>query len=284
MNALSSTQLEAFFTVAQTKSFTKAAERLHITQSALSQRILNLEETLETTLFIRDRAGLQLTEVAQKLVRYCQAKNDLESDFLSSVKAAEQISGLVRIGGFSSVMRSVIIPALAPLFREHPGLQLQVVTKEMSELLSVLKTGEVDFIVTSQKHERDEFESVLLGHEQNVLVEAKDHKGTEIYLDHDSSDDMTLAYLRKAGIKTTQIRRRYLDDVYGLIDGVKCGLGKAVLPRHLIAREKDLRILHPKIFLQTEVHLAHFKQPYYSSLHRQVVMNLVERSQALREK
>jgi len=281
MNGLPSNQLEAFFSVAQTKSFTKAAQQLHMTQSALSQRILNLEEALGTTLFIRDRSGIRLTEVAQKLIRYCQAKNDLESDFLSSIQSTEQISGIIRIGAFSSVMRSVVVPALAPLLKEHEGLQVLLVTKEVSELLPTLKSGEVDFIVSLEKSERNEFESIYLGCERNVLVEAKNYQGPEIYLDHDSDDETTISYLKKAGLKSAKIRRRYLDDVYGLIDGVQFGLGRAVLPRHLIAKEKDLKILNQKIVLSYDIYLTHFRQPYYSTLHRRVVNDVVESSKKL---
>src|SRR4051812_42865459 len=101
--SLSSLQLDAFLTVAQTLNFTKAADQLHITQSALSQRIMKLEEELETSLFIRDRAGLKLTEAAQDLIRYCRCKNSLEDEFLSGLRDAS-LAGVIRIGGLSSLM------------------------------------------------------------------------------------------------------------------------------------------------------------------------------------
>lgn len=281
MVTLQSNQLEAFFVVAQMKSFTKAADHLSITQSALSQRILNLEEILGTTLFIRDRSGLRLTEIAHKLVRYCQIKNDLENDFLSGLKISGEFKGIVRIGGFSSVLRSVILPSLASFLKDHLDIQLLIVTREVSELQNLLKTGEVDFVISDQKYERDEFESMKLGYEHNVLVESKQLKCADIYLDHDSLDEVTKKYLRKCGVKSNGIRRRYLDDVYGLIDGVRLGLGRAVLPIHLIANDKDLQIVNPKIFLQTEVYLNFFKQPYYSNLHQRVLKELVDGSETI---
>ncbi|MCB0368365.1 MAG: LysR family transcriptional regulator [Bdellovibrionales bacterium] len=276
MGTLQSNQLEAFFRVAQTKNFTKASEQLHITQSALSQRILNLEEELGTTLFIRDRSGLRLTETANKLVRFCLAKNDLENDFLSTLKASSEYTGIVRIGGFSSVLRSVVLPALSSFLNKHMDVQLMILTKEISELYDLLKTGEVDFILTDHKYERDEFESIRLGYELNVLVESKTSKSCDIYLDHDPSDEITIKYLRKNGIKDNKIKRRYLDDVYGLIDGVKMGLGRAVLPIHLIKDDKSLRVVNPKMFLQTEVYLNFFKQSYYSKLHQQTLKEITQ--------
>ncbi len=275
--SLSSNQLEAFYAVAQTASFTRAAEKLNVTQSALSQRILNLEDELGTTLFIRDRAGLRLTEVAENLLRFCRTKNDLESDFLSGLKLKDQISGIIRIAGFSSVMRSVALPALAPLLKKYSHIQIQMLTREIHELLPLLKSGEVDFIITDSNDSREELETAFLGTEVNVLVESKDYDGPEIYLDHDERDQATTGYLKAAKAKM-QIQRRYLDDVYGLIDGAKLGLGRAVLPRHLIKHDKDLRIVNPKQTIDTRVYLHHFKQPYYSKLHQLVQSELVKHS------
>lgn len=170
-------------------------------------------------------------------------------------------------------MRSVILPSLAPLLKKHPQVQLQIQTRELHDLLPLLKSGEIDFIINDQNLEREELESHLLGIEHNVLVEKKDYSGPDIYLDHDEKDQTTTAYLRQIKIKGP-LHRRYLDDVYGLIDGVKLGLGRAVLPIHLIGREKSLRILHPKQSQDIGVHLHYFKQPFYSKLHQLIVKEL----------
>ena len=60
---------------------------------------------------------------------------------------------------------------------------------------------------------------------------------------------------------------RYLDDVYGLIDGVKNGYGQAILPVHLIDGEKDLEIVDPKRTLRVSVYLQFYTQPYYRRVH-----------------
>src|SRR6476661_642944 len=115
--SLSSINLDAFLACAQTGNFTRASEKLHITQSALSQRVQNLEAELETSLFIRDRAGIRLTEQGTELLRYCQSRTAIENEVVDRIKGASstELSGVIRIGGFSSIMRSIILPALAPL-------------------------------------------------------------------------------------------------------------------------------------------------------------------------
>lgn len=273
---MNSSLLEAFFAVTQTLNFTQAAKKLHITQSALSQRVLNLEKELELTLFIRDRAGLQLTEAGTKLVRYCQLKNNLELEVMNSLKPEDPkgVSGIVRIGGFSSIMPSIVVPALAQLKAAHKNIGIQTATKEMSELLDLLKRGEIDYVILDDRLERDELERVFLGKEKNVLVQHKKYSGDEVFLDHDTNDETTFKYLRQAKVKTKQIKRHYLDDIHGLIQGVEHRLGKAVLPMHLVKGRANFEIVDKDQVLEVPVYLYYYHQPYYSKLHDHVISTL----------
>ena len=273
--ALCSSHLEAFLAVSQTLNFTQAAGKINVTQSALSQRILNLEAELGLTLFIRDRSGLRLTEAALKLVRYCQQKNSLELEVLASLRSDDPkiYGGVIRVGAFSSVMSSIVVPALSQITSIHKKVSIQTMTKEMSELLELLKRGEIDYMIVDDRINRDELERVFLGKEKNVLVQHKKYAGAEIYLDHDETDEVTLKYLKQAKIKTKDIQRQYLDDVHGLIQGVRSKLGKAVLPLHLIS-ESEFEILQPKQIFEIPVYLYYYSQPYYSNLHFKVIETL----------
>lgn len=274
--ALTASHLEAFYAISQTLNFTKAAAKLHLTQSALSQRIINLEEELGTTLFIRDRAGLKLTETALSLVRYCQMKDHLEKDFLSGLKNenANELKGLVRIGGFSSVTASVLVPIIALLSKQHPGIKLQVLTSEVHDMFDLLKRGEIDYMILDDRLDRQELERIQLGKEKNFLTKGKNLSVGEIYLDHDEKDETTFQYFKLAKTKLKSIERHYLDDIYGLIEGVKCGLGKAVLPYHILKNEKSIEIINEDIFLEIPVYLYFFSRPYYSKLHEVLIKDL----------
>lgn len=274
--SLPSNYLDAFYTCSQLGHFTKAAEKLNITQSALSQRVANLESELETSLFIRDRSGLRLTPAGEELLRYCAAKDSLEKESLSRIKSGKdrnEISGYIRIGGFSSVMRSVVLPALSPLMTNNAHLQLTFVSKEMDELPHLFRRGEIDYMVLYDEIIRDSVETLFLGNEIDVLTEKKGYRGPDIYLDHDENDQTTSKYFRLKGIKK-KIHRRYLDDVYGLIDGVKNGLGRAILPVHLIRKEKDLKIVDRKTAIKFPVFLHYHRQPFYTHLHNEIVSHL----------
>ncbi len=270
---ISSNYLDAFLAVSQTLNFTKAAEKLHITQSALSQRIINLENELETSLFIRDRAGLRLTEAALKLVRYCQIKSNLEAEFLNQLKSnnPHEVAGSIRIGGFSSVMSSVTLTALAPLIKKNPQVQLQIFNEEMHALFELLKRGEIDYMILDDRIERAEFERLHLGNEKNVLVEHKNYIGSDIFLDHDAQDMTTINYLKKSKQPYKDLQRLYLDNVFCIIEGVRLKLGRAVLPLHLVKNEKDFLIINTLQQLEIPVYLYYFNQPYYSRLHTETV-------------
>lgn len=271
---ISSIQLEAFYAVAQTRNFTQAAASLHVTQSALSQRILNLESQIQTTLFIRERAGLRMTEAADELLRYCRMQADFEGEFLSKYSSnQEDLAGVVRIAGISSVMRSLALPGLVQLTSQYPQVQLQSLTREIRELMPLLKNSEADFILTSQASERDEVESIHLGNERNVLVRTIKKKSSDMFLDHDEADETTFQYLKQQRRSSSKIRRHFLDDIYGVIEGVQLGLGQAVVPEHLIENVKGLTIVEGKA-LEIPVYLQYFKQPFYSKLHQSVVQVL----------
>jgi DNA-binding transcriptional LysR family regulator len=269
---LNSSQLEAFFEVAKILNFTKAAESLHVTQSALSQRIAKLEEDLGATLFIRDRTSIRLTETGEMVLRFCQLNLSAESELLSKLKdSKDDLAGVLRIGGFSSITRSLIIPSMKKLMNRNPRLSIQLLTKEIRDLPQLLRNGEADYIFTTRKSDSPNIESLFLGFEENVLVKLKKASDSEIYLDHDESDPTTSAYFSKNKLSFKPLSMRYLDDVYGLIDGVKNGYGKAVLPIHLIENEQSLEIIEPKRTLNVPVNLQFFVQPFYRKVHFQFI-------------
>ncbi len=273
MSSLSSLYLDAFAAVAQTRSFSRAADKIHITQSALSQRVLKLEEELEATLFIRDRAGVQLTEVGHELLRYCQSKEGLEEEFLSHMrsKGRNELSGEIRIGAFSSVARSVILPSLSSLLRENPLVRLNLVIRELRDLPDLLRRSEIDLMILDHRLDKDGLEAVPLGFERNVLVQRRGAQVPDIYLDHDEEDLVTRKFLRLAGKKVAKLERRYLNDVYGLLDGVRHGIGRAVLPKHLLSDAKDVVIVDPGTELKIPVVVHYYTQPYYTRLQTQAL-------------
>jgi DNA-binding transcriptional LysR family regulator len=276
--SLSSSQLDAFVAIAKELQFSKAAEKLFVTQSALSQRIKSLEDELELALFIRNPTGLTLTEAGEKLLRYCQIKDQLEEEYIFQTKGpgGDRLGGVLRVAGFSSVMRSVIIPALSPLLREHPTIKWDFMIREMSELPAMLERAEADFIITDYKLDRAHLSGHLLGQEKYVVIESKKYKGPpDLYLDHNQGDLATEAFFKAQKLKNKQkYRRAYMGDVYGILDGVAQGLGRAVMSEHLIKENKNVRIVRGFDGLGFDVFLTHHHQPFYPKIYEAILTQL----------
>lgn len=268
--------LQAFRFVAQLLNFSLAAKRIHISQSALSQRIQSLERRLALTLFVRDRKVIKLTEAGVRLLRYCQAKDHLESELLNDLitESNGKLSGHLRVAGFSSVLHSVIMRALAPLLREHPAIQFEFSMHEMNELPGVLKRGEADFVVMDHYHEHNNLESDLLGHEQYVLVKSSHYPMTTTYLDHDPNDNFTKLFFKTQGTKQQLLTRSYVDNIEGVLTGILLGIGQGVVPLHLIDKKLPLQIVEEAKPMRIPVVLHYFRQPYYSRLQKITVETL----------
>jgi DNA-binding transcriptional LysR family regulator len=258
--SLSSQHLDALMECAKTGLLTEAAKNLFVTQSALSQRILALEEELGTAVLLRSRTGVVLTAAGQELLQYCLVKRELEIETLSKIqnKSKNQAQSTLRIAGFSSVLSSIVLPSLQKFFLKFPKIRFEMKSFELWELKTLVKQGMFDFVVSDTITPEPGLKAILLGHEKNVLVESSNIPCENFYLDHDKYDRITQEYFRNESIQNLQVR--YLGDIWGILQGVKSGLGRAVVPKHLIVNHKEFRVLNPKTELKVPVALHYSEQ------------------------
>lgn len=269
-------ELQAFRVLAQVLNFSLAAERVHITQSALSQRIQSLERRLGLTLFVRDRKALRLTEGGIRLLRYCQTKDHLEEELLNDLAAPKgKLGGHLRIAAFSSVLHSVLMPALAPLLRANPAIRFDFSMHEMHELPDVLLRGEADFVVMDHVHEKNNLEAHLLGHESYVLLQSSRFPVTDVYLDHDPDDAFTKLFFKHQRKTKINIERCYVDDIEGVLQGIALGIGQGIVPQHLLRKNFPVRVVEGIKPMMIPVVLHYFQQAYYSRLQTAVVETLL---------
>ena len=146
----------------------------------------------------------------------------------------------------------------------------------MHELHDLLIEGKVDFSVSLSECERMGIENVQLGVERNVLIESARHAGREdCYIDHEPRDNFTERFfLIQTGATVPKMLRAYFDDIYGLIDAVSEGVGRAVVPIHLLRPEHHVRLVPGFRPYEVPVFLHHHTQPYYTRLQRAVIDTL----------
>lgn len=235
-----------FLVLANTRSISRAARQLHLSASALSRQLARLEERLGISLARRSTTGIELTDGGRRLLRHAEQWQALEAELLAELRGAErELAGFVRIAGYSSGVRSLLMPALAELLREHPALQVQFMTLELSRVQPQLIDGHADFALSLSHCPRHGIRNEVLGEERNVLVESSAHRSRdEVYIDHEPGDTFTEHFFhQRDGYAPARFRRSYAGDIYGLIDAVALGLGRAVLPRHLLGAGNGLRVV-----------------------------------------
>jgi DNA-binding transcriptional LysR family regulator len=134
-----------FATVAEQKSFTRAAEKLNIAQPAISQQIRTLEEELGVKLLIRTKRSVRLTAAGQAFL--CEAKdilNRVEESRARARRAAEGATGRLSIGcvGWTA---SLFLPELIYTYRtRYPAVCIQLHEQLPGEQLDALESGQID--------------------------------------------------------------------------------------------------------------------------------------------
>jgi len=279
---ISSINLEAFYALSQTLNFSVAALKIGLTQSALSQRIAKIEDQLEVTLFIRDSKNVTLTTSGLRLLRYCQVHAIHENNFLSELFSdSTQLKGTIRIAAFSSVLRSLIIPALNPLKKSNPEINFEFSCLEVIDLYPALQQAKCDIAILDYQLKKSGIVEHIIGHEEYVVIKSKKLISPDVYLDHGPHDNATESFFLAQSDQPKIFRRTFMGDVYGIIDGVELGYGQAVMSRHLIKNNKNIKILSKYKKYFRPITLNFFESPYYSKLHLAVVEQLILHSKKI---
>src|SRR5688572_4616193 len=121
-------QLNYFITVVESGTLRAAAQRLNISQSALSEGLSELERDLKTRLVIRQRArGITLTNVGRELLEYARATLQSAELLQAAASGRERtLVGTMVIGCYITLAPFVIPPLLARLRTRHPDLRIEI--------------------------------------------------------------------------------------------------------------------------------------------------------------
>jgi DNA-binding transcriptional LysR family regulator len=138
--------VEAFYWVASLKSVSRAAEKLYLTQSAMSSRIATLEEELGVLLL--DRAGKQfkLTGAGARFLVYAEKLLELQREVKQEMGSGQPMAVSMRIGAIESVLHSWLIPWLEKLRADHPGLELELTVETTPILVDLIQRGTLDLV------------------------------------------------------------------------------------------------------------------------------------------
>lgn len=147
-------RFEVFSKVIETGSFTKAAEKLNMTQSAVSHAVAGLESELGIPLLIRDRKkGFMLTEVGQRTLGHMrEILNHMEKIKQEAAFASNLEAGTIRIGSFASATACILPKIISKYQKKYPNIEFIFFEGTYEEIIEWFETGVIDIgIVVEQK-------------------------------------------------------------------------------------------------------------------------------------
>lgn len=238
---------EAFLKVIEKGSFTRAAEELGYTQSAVSQLIQSLEDELSTTLIFRSRKGISLTPDGEQFLPYITNVSNAYWELLEKKKEMQGLEGgLIRIGTFSSVSCNWLPRLIKDFKMMYPSVHFQLQQGEYTSIIKSIKDGSVDFgfvnpdAVTdlpTVSLQDDEMLAVLprnhpLSARENVTLEELSHEPF-ILLDEGELSEPLEIFKQNDLQPNTQYR---VHDDYTIMSMVENGLGISILPELVLNR------------------------------------------------
>ena len=165
-------QLQTFVTIADMGSFTRAAEEVHRTQSAVSMQMRRLEERLGKPLFEKDGRTNRLTEEGERLLTYARRLLRLNRETLAAFDDAS-LEGHIRIGTPDDYADRFLPEIIARFARSNPRVELSVICEPTHNLLDQLKRGNLDIAIVT--HSGSKGASEVVRREPLLWVTSANH-------------------------------------------------------------------------------------------------------------
>jgi DNA-binding transcriptional LysR family regulator len=149
MQTLDLILLRSFVVVAEQRSMTVAAQHLHVSQGAVSQQIRRLEEVLGGTLFVRDRRGIRLAPLGERLFTKAQQMLALNQQIWADVKGSA-LEGRVRLGVPYDLAGEWIAPILKAFVEANGQVDLSLTCGSSLELKAEVSKGSLDLAIIEE--------------------------------------------------------------------------------------------------------------------------------------
>lgn len=241
-------QLSALLAVAETRNFTRAAERLRMAQPMVSGLIRELEAELGFRLFDRSTRRVELTEAAAE---FLQDARRLTADMQGAVGRARDVAtrrrGRITVGAPPLLAAALLPGVIAEFAQSSPGVSVTVIDRAVSVIYQLLRDGEIDLAVGTFRHNEDGIARIPLVPYLFALMCRSDHPLARNARPRwsDLAGVPLIAIRRGNGIRE-QLERGYaaagldaeptfeLDQLTTIMAMVEAGLGITVLPLYAI--------------------------------------------------
>lgn len=239
--------VEAFYWVASLKSISRAAEKLFLTQSAMSSRISTLENELGVLLLDRADKQFKLTPAGARFLVYADRMLALQRDVKAEMGSTQQLAVSMRIGAIESVLHSWLIPWLEKLRTDHPNLELELTVETTPILMDLVQRGTLDLVFAAlpvassrvRHHTLPPMEMAFVGnpglHKKRSYTLAELADTDLLTFQKGSQPHVTLLDLFKQH-RLEPKKVHAISSISAMVQLVQGGFGVALLPRVAVAR------------------------------------------------
>lgn len=268
--------VEAFYWVASLRSVTRAAEKLFLTQSAMSSRVAALEEELGVLLLDRSDKRFKLTVAGTRFLTYAKRMLELQRQLKAEMGSGAPMEVSIRLGAIESVLHSWLIPWIEQLRKDNPLLELELTVETTPVLLDQIRRGALDTVFAALPASAEGIRTQALTPMEMVFVgnSTLHRKRRYALADFAETDILTfqrgsqphvtlLDVLRQAQVEPRCVHT--ISSISAMVQLVQGGFGVATLPRQAVQRLlafPDLRPLACEAELRPlPIHLSYREDP-----------------------
>lgn len=199
--------LKYFVTVAEELNITRAADRLNISQPPLSAQMKNLEEELDTVLFIRGKRHLQLTESGQLLYRYAKEILSLSEKTSNEIRLmGKGMHGTISIGLVEGSAPDIASQWIESFMKKYSDIKFRIMDGNSDELIERLRSGLINLAVITAPCDQTLLNSFKVGQEKMTAFMSKDNPLSKL-----PGDTLALASLKDQPLIVPS--REYMNDM-----------------------------------------------------------------------
>jgi DNA-binding transcriptional LysR family regulator len=282
--------VESFVWLARLQNVTRTAEKLCLTQSAVSSRIAALEDALGTTLIDRRERGFRLTHAGQRFLIFAEQFLALQQQMHQEFDSVQQQLLAVRIGGIETVLHTWLIPLVEQLQGSHTDIEFEL-TVEMTQVLNEqARRGALDLVFSAAPVEGQGIASVVLpsmemcfvgprvrGQRRRLTRQDIRERGLMTFQRGSQPHVALLSVLREEGLDDKRVHA--ISSISALVKMVESGFGVATFPRHAaeqLAQKHDIAVWPSDIRLQPLPVFANFWSYPDESPMQRVIQQAIE--------
>jgi LysR family hydrogen peroxide-inducible transcriptional activator len=162
--------------VAREKNFARASEKVFVSQPALSMQIKKLEETLGVEIFERDKQNFLITPVGAEIIKKAEIiLQESEEIKMIAKNSKDPHKGEIRIGAFPTVASYFLPNFVKNIHKKFPHLKIFLIESKSNELITKLKSGEIDFCLLAMPIKDDNLIGEKIFSEKFLLATPKGH-------------------------------------------------------------------------------------------------------------